>query len=164
MEKTAKSILSEKSKLRIGKLANSFPQAKSIVLPILHIINDQFGFLNIDALKEAAELSGVEGIFFEEAANFYTMFPQKPVGKYLIQVCHNISCTLLGAESLLEYLKENLKIDVGGTTADRQFSLVAVECLGSCGMAPVMQINDTYYENLTKAVVDEILEKLRNKA
>jgi NADH-quinone oxidoreductase subunit E len=164
MNRTINETLSEQSLARIKALIDQFPQNKSIVLPVLHIIYEQFGYLDKKAITQIAELTGVPDIYFEEAANFYTMFPLKPTGKYLIQVCRNISCSLLGAEGLIAYLKDMLDIDLGGTTPDGLFSLVTVECLGSCGTAPVMQINDTYYENLTKAKVDQILESLRDKA
>ncbi|RKX21133.1 MAG: NAD(P)H-dependent oxidoreductase subunit E, partial [Candidatus Zixiibacteriota bacterium] len=98
-----------------------------------------------------------------EAASFYTMFPKEPVGKYLIQVCHNISCALLGADSLIGYLEEKLAIKKGETTSDNMFTLISVECLGGCTAAPMMQINDRYYENLTREKVDKILEDLRNE-
>jgi NADH:ubiquinone oxidoreductase subunit E len=92
------------------------------------------------------------------------MFPKHPVGKYLIQVCHNISCALLGADSLIDYLKEKLGVDMGETTPDGLFTLISVECLGSCATAPMMQINDDYYENLTREKVDSILAELKAKA
>jgi len=92
--------------------------------------------------------------------SFYTMFNREPVGENLIQVCTNISCSLLSAEHIVEYIKNKLGIDVGETTPDNKFTLVTVECLGSCGTAPMMQINDTYYENLTEEKIDRILEKL----
>jgi NADH-quinone oxidoreductase subunit E len=161
MENTVPGQLSEKSLTSINALIDQFPQRKSIVLPVLHIIYAQFGYLEMKAMIQAANLTGVPEVFFEEAANFYTMFPLKPVGKYLIQVCRNISCSLMGAEGLVAYLKEKLGIELGGTTGDGMFTLVTVECLGSCGTAPMMQINDIYYENLTKAEVDRILESLR---
>jgi NADH-quinone oxidoreductase subunit E len=162
--KSPKELLSENSRRRVKELSDIFPDKQSIILPVLHVIYDQFSYLNSEAIKEAALVAGIPDVYFEEAASFYTMFPLEPVGKYLIQVCHNISCTLMGAESLIDYLKEKLSIKLGGTTADGLFTLVAVECLGSCGTAPVMQVNDTYYENLTKAKVDEILESLRKQA
>jgi NADH-quinone oxidoreductase subunit E len=163
MDTPEKSILSEKTIERLDKLLKVFPEKKSIVLPALHLVYEQFGYLDKPAIAEIAARTGVPDIFFEEDANFYTMFPTKPVGKYLIQVCHNISCTLMGASELVEYLKQKLNIEVGETSADGLFTLVTVECLGSCGTAPMMQINDLYYENLTKAKVDKILGELRLK-
>ncbi len=158
-----KSLLSEKTLERLEKLMTAFPDKKSIVLPALHLVYEQFGYLDKFAIAEISQRSGVALVYFEEGANFYTMFPTKPVGKYLIQVCHNISCTLMGADQLIQYLEDKLDIKVGETSADGLFTLVTVECLGSCGTAPVMQINDTYHENLTKEKVDRILTKLRQQ-
>jgi len=163
MDTANKSLLSERTIERLEKLLKVFPDKKSIVLPALHLVYEQFGYLDKPAIAEIAARSGVPDIYFEEGANFYTMFPTKPVGKYLIQVCHNISCTLMGADELVQYLEDKLDIEVGETTADGLFTLVKVECLGSCGTAPMMQINDSYHENLTKEKVDQILAKLRQQ-
>jgi len=164
MEETIKKILTTKTKNRLEELKSVFPQRQSVVLPVLHAIYDQLGYLDKQAIAEAAEIVEVPKVYIEEAASFYTMFPLKPVGKYLIQVCQNISCTLMGAEELVAYIKEKLNIEVGGTSEDKMFSLVLVECLGACGGAPMMQINDKYYEFLTREKVDKILDELRNQA
>jgi NADH-quinone oxidoreductase E subunit len=162
MEETVKKSLNKESIERLKGLEHEYPFKQSVVLSVLHVIYDQFGYLDNAAIEEAAEYMKIPEVYFEEAASFYTMFPLKPRGKYLIQVCQNICCTLMGAEELVDYLKEKLGIDVGETTEDNMFSLVVVECLGACAAAPVMQINDIYYEYLTRAKVDEILETLRN--
>jgi NADH-quinone oxidoreductase E subunit len=162
MEETVKKLLNKESIERLKGLEHEYPFKQSVVLSVLHVIYDQFGYLDKAAIEEAAEYMKIPEVYFEEAASFYTMFPLKPRGKYLIQVCQNICCTLMGAEELVDYLKEKLGIDVGETTEDNMFSLVVVECLGACAAAPVMQINDIYYEYLTRAKVDEILETLRN--
>ncbi len=162
MEETVKKSLNKESIERLKGLEHEYPFKQSVVLSVLHVIYDQFGYLDNAAIEEAAEYMKIPEVYFEEAASFYTMFPLKPRGKYLIQVCQNICCTLMGAEELVDYLKEKLGIDVGETTEDNMFSLVVVECLGACAAAPVMQINDIYYEYLTRAKVDEILEILRN--
>ena len=157
-------ILTPESVTRIKDAAARYPQAKSGILPALTIAYRQVGHLNPDLYGEIAGVLGVPAVEVAEAASFYTMFPKKPVGKYLIQVCHNISCALLGAEGLLTYLQDKLDIEVGETTSDNLFSLVRVECLGSCATAPTMQINHDYYENLTRAEVDRIIEKLTAEA
>lgn len=135
---------------------------RSALLPILSLIQKEKGHLANDAIEEVAEFLGLTPVEVREVATFYTMFNLKPGGKYHIQVCNNLSCSLLGAEYLIGYLEERLQIRVGETTPDHLFTLTTVECLGSCGTAPVMQVNEEYYENLTKEKVDAILEKLRN--
>lgn len=164
MEKTTKRLLSESSIKELNRLKDLYPQRKSIVLMVLHVVHDQFGFLKPDAIDEAAEIVGIPPMDFHQAGSFYTFFPRDKVGKYHIQVCRTLSCYLRGSEELVEYLIDKLKVKMGGVTEDGIFSLTEVECLGSCGTGPMMQINDTYYENLNKARVDNILEELRKKA
>lgn len=159
-----KKMLSEQSIKELERLKSLYSVRKSVVLMALHVVYNQFGYLNRKAMTEAAEIVELPVIDLEQAGSFYTMFPQEQVGKFHIQVCRTLSCYLRGAENLVEYLKQKMNIEMGGITQDGLFSLAEVECLGSCGTAPVMQINDTYYENLTKAKVDQILEDLKNKA
>lgn len=163
MQETIKKILTDESKKRLDDLRDKFPEKQSVVLMVLHVIYDQLGYVDKKAVEEAAVYMNLPKVLFEEAATFYTMFPLKPVGKYLIQVCQNISCTLMGAEGLISYLKEKLNLEIGGTTDDKMFSLVLVECLGACGGAPMMQVNDRYYEHLTREKVDNILDELRQQ-
>ncbi|MCD6249031.1 MAG: NAD(P)H-dependent oxidoreductase subunit E [candidate division Zixibacteria bacterium] len=157
-------ILTPESVTRIKDAAALYPQAKSAILPAITIAYRQVGHLNPDLYGEIAGILDIPAVEVAEAASFYTMFPKEPVGKYLIQVCHNISCALLGAEGLLSYLQDKLDIEVGETTSDNLFTLVRVECLGSCATAPMMQINHDYYENLSRAEVDRIIEKLTAEA
>ena len=157
-------ILTEESTKQMREKALQYPQRKSAILPALTIAYRQVGHLNNDIYKEISRVIRVPHIEVAEAATFYTLFPKQPVGKYLIQVCHNISCALLGADSLVAYLEEKLGIKKGETTPDKLFTLVTVECLGSCATAPMMQINQDYYENLTREKVDGILEELKAKA
>ncbi|MFZ5979776.1 MAG: NADH-quinone oxidoreductase subunit NuoE [Candidatus Zixiibacteriota bacterium] len=156
-------ILNDESVAKIKERVGLYPRSKSAILPALTIAYHQVGHLNEDVYKEISKIIKVPPVEVAEAATFYTMFPKEPVGKYLIQVCHNISCALLGADSLLAYLEEKLGIKKGETTKDNLFTLVTVECLGSCATAPMMQINQDYYENLTREKVDKILEELKAK-
>jgi len=164
LERTKKRLLSESSIKELNRLKDLYPEKKSIVLMVLHVIHNQFGFLKPDAIDEAAEIVGIPPMDFHQAGSFYTFFPREKVGKYHIQVCRTLSCYLRGSEELVEYLIEKLNIKMGGVTEDGMFSLTEVECLGSCGTSPMMQINDTYYENLNRARVDNILQELRKKA
>ncbi len=157
-------ILTQESVQRIKDKQAQYPQRKSAVLPALTVAYRQVGHLNDDVYREISQIIGVPILEIAEAATFYTMFPKQPVGKYLIQVCHNISCSLLGADSLIAYLEDKLGIKKGDTTQDGLFTLISVECLGSCATAPMMQINHDYYENLTPEKVDAILQQLRSEA
>lgn len=164
MSQDIKPVLSVDSISEIKRLKGLYPHRKSAILMALHVVYDQYGYINKDALKEAAELMDWPLLDFQQAATFYTLFPGKPTGKYHIQVCRTLSCHLNGAEELAQLLKSTLNIGMGQITDDGLFSLAEVECLGSCGTAPVMQINDAYYENLTRARVLQILDELREKA
>ncbi len=154
-------MLSETTQKRIAELKDRYPEKKTAILPAMHVILSEVGYYNQDMLKQVADLLELTEMEVSETVSFYTYFPREGVGKHHIQVCTNLSCSLLGAEQLVEYLEDKLKIKVGETTPDRLFTLSTVECLGSCGTAPVMQVNQIYYENLTKAKVDQILEDLR---
>ena len=157
-------ILNEHSVAEIKKRMVKYPVRKSAILPALTVAYRQVRHLNNDIYYEISDITGIPIVEIAEAASFYTMFPKEEVGKYLIQVCHNISCALLGADSLIGYLEQKLDIKKGDTTQDKLFTLISVECLGSCTTAPMMQINETFYENLTREKVDQILEDLRNQA
>jgi NADH-quinone oxidoreductase E subunit len=157
-------ILSEESVRLMREKAQQYPRRKSAILPALTIAYRQVGYLDGAIYREISRTIGVPYVEIAEAATFYTMFPKQPVGKYLIQVCHNISCALMGADSLIEYLEQKLGIRKGETTPDKMFTLISVECLGSCATAPMMQINHDFYENLTPEEVDRILDELRARA
>ena len=157
-------ILSPESVQEIKEKVAQYPRAKSAILPALTVAYRQLGYVDAAVYKEISRVIEIPAVEVAEAATFYTMFPKEPRGKFLIQVCHNISCALLGADSLIKYLEEKLGIKKGETTEDNLFTLISVECLGSCATAPMMQINHDFYENLTPARVDTILEELKAKA
>lgn len=156
-------MLSDKAKSEIQKLKTRYPHPNSALLPALALAQKEHGWLSPEVLEEVAEVMELSPAQVGSVASFYTMFNRRPVGKYLIQVCTNIACSLLGAEHIVEHLKRQLGINVGETTPDGRFTLMEVECLGSCGTAPVMQVNETYYENLTAEKVNEILAELRRR-
>jgi NADH-quinone oxidoreductase E subunit len=153
-------VLSERAKAEIDKVRGKYPDPKSAVMPALAIAQREKGWLSLETLAEIAELLDMPPAEVEGIATFYTMYRLRPMGKYLIQICTNISCSLLGAEHLAHYLEKKLGVAEGEVTRDGKFSWVQVQCLGSCGTAPVMQINDDYYENLTEARIDQILKEL----
>ncbi len=156
-------MLSSETRKKILQLKSRYPQARSALLPMLHLAQRQHdGWLSDEVMVEVAEVMGLSPAEVRSVVSFYTLFNRRPVGKHLVQVCTNLSCSLLGAEHIVEHLKRRLGIEVGETTLDGLFTLRQVECLGSCGTAPIMQVNDTYYENLTVERVDEILRHPSN--
>ncbi len=155
---------SEAAERELQEVVARYPDKRSAMLPALAIAQREQGYLTPEAYEWVAAALDTTPTWVASVASFYTMLRKEPVGRYLIQVCTNLSCSLLGARPLVEYLQEKLGIKVGETTADGLFTLITVECLGSCSTAPVMQINDTYYEQLTCERVDEVLAELRAEA
>jgi len=153
-------VLSENAKAEIKQFKGKYPDPKSALLTALHVAQREHGWLSPEVMRDVAEVMELPPTEVASVTSFYTMFNRQPVGENLVQVCTNISCSLLGAEHIVEYLKNKLGIDLGETTPDNKFTLVTVECLGSCGTAPMMQVNDTYYENLTEEKIDRILAEL----
>ena len=138
-----------------------YPRKEAAILPVLYLAQQEFGYLGQEAIEYVAQLMGQSPARVHGVVSFYTMLNTKPIGLYHIQVCRTLSCALRGAERLTGFLKKTLGIEVGQTTADGRFTLSEVECLASCGTAPMMQINDDYYENLTDEKVTEILASLK---
>jgi NADH-quinone oxidoreductase subunit E len=153
-------VLSEKAKAEIAQLKGKYPDPKSALLPALEIAQQEHGWLSEEVMREVGQAMDLPPTEVASVASFYTMLYTQPVGEHVIQVCTNLSCSLLGAEHLVDYISRRLGIEVGQTTPDGKFTLLTVECLGSCGTAPMMQIDETYYESLTEEKVDRILAEL----
>jgi len=151
---------SEQTKKKLQEIIARYPQKRAALLPVLHLAQREFGRISFEEEKAVASLLEIKPIEVREVVTFYSMFMREPVGKYHIQVCSNLSCAILGAENLIDYLKEKLGIGLGETTADQKFTLTTVECLGACEYAPCMMINFDYYGNLDQSKIDEILDKL----
>ena len=154
-------ILNESTIKEITTRMERYPSRRSAILPALTYAYRQVGHLNADVYKEISRIIRIPYVEIAEAASFYTMFPKKEVGRYLIQVCHNISCALLGADSLIGYLEEKLGIKVGETTPDGRFTLLVQECLAACGEGPVVQVNDKYHTFMTIEKTDALIEELK---
>ena len=137
-----------------------YPDKEAAILPALHLAQREFGYVSDEAILRVAEILGFTPARIEGVATFYTMYNRRPVGKYHVQICRNISCSLMGAEHLIEHVSKKLGIKPGETTADGKFTLTKVECLGSCGTAPVLQLNDDYHEDLTEEKIDALLAGL----
>ncbi len=132
----------------------------SLTIPCLRRIQEDRGYIADSDIAELVAYLGIPRIQVDEAIAFYTQFTRKPLGKHHIQVCHNVSCSMRGAEGLVAHLRSRLGIGPGETTPDRNFTLTTVECLASCGTAPMMMVGDSYHENLTPASVDALIEEL----
>ncbi len=153
-------MLPERLREEIRAVEKRYSTKRSAVMEALRIVQREKGYIEKEDMEEIACMLGMRPVSVNEVTAFYTMYNIQPVGRYHIQVCRNISCSLLGAEHLISYMERLLNIKVGETTQDGKFTLSTVECLGSCGTAPMMQINDTYYENLTEERIEEILKGL----
>ena len=159
-EQMAEVKISSRIKKEIKELAGRYPDPKAATLPALWLVQGELGWISPQACTAVAELLDLPPAHVLGVATFYTMFKKKPTGRYLIQVCSTLSCALMGSEHVVDYLEKKLGISCGETTADGKFTLMKVECLASCGTAPMMQINDDYYERLTEAKIDQILDSL----
>ena len=155
---------SESARKEISAKMEQLPDKGSALIPALYVAQREFGYISPEVMECLAAELGMPVSEVRAVATFYTMFSKEPVGRYHIQVCQNLTCSLLGAESLISHLEKKLGITCGNVTPDGKFSLSRVECLGSCGTAPVMQINEDYFENLTAEKIDQILADLGNGA
>lgn len=153
-------MLSEAALKEIDDIQKKYPTKRSAVLPSLYVAQGEQGYVTQEAMSEIARILDIPPTQVYEAATFYTMYNKKPVGKYHIQVCANLSCSLLGADHLVDYISGKLDIKKGETTKDKKFTLSTVQCLGSCGTAPMLQLNDDYHEDLTEEKIDKILDGL----
>lgn len=153
--------LSDAARRELLETAARYPIKRSAMLHGLRLVQQEAGYLTEQGMREVAELLEVTPHEVYDVATFYTLFYLRPKGDYLIQVCRTLPCALCGAESLLAHLEERLGIRDGETTPDGKFTLVTVECLAACDKAPVMQVNDDYYESLTPERVDRLLDEWR---
>ncbi len=147
---------------KIEALKSRYPSPKALSLPCLWMAQYQEGIISLDAIEKIGELIDIPSMEIYRVATFYTMFNLEPVSKYHIQLCKTLSCALCGKAEMLDHLKNRLGLSPGESSEDGKFTLTQVECLGSCGTAPVMQINDRYYENLTPEKIDAVLDSLGN--
>lgn len=145
---------------RFEKILSRYPDKQAAILPILNLAQEVRGHLSPQALDEVARLLDLSPAHVRGVATFYTMYNRRPVGRYLIQVCTNISCNLCGADEVLAAFLEHTGTQPGETSEDGRFTVVEVECLAACGFPTCVQINSKYYENVTPADVPAILESL----
>ena len=160
-------MFSEEALAIVQKIIRRYPEGKqkSALLPVLHLAQAEFdGWLSTETMDYVASLLSIRPIEVYEVVSFYSMFNSEPVGKCLIEVCHTGPCWLRGSDDIVAYLEKKLGVKPGETTADGMFTIKTVECLGSCGTAPMLQCGADYHENLTKDKVDTLLEQWRNSS
>lgn len=163
----AKQVINIDTKLteRINELISHYPEdkRKSALLPVLHEVQDAHdNWLSIELQDKVAEILNIKPIEVYEVVSFYTMYNQKPIGKYMFEFCRTSCCAIRGAENLMDYTCNKLGIKEGETTPDGMFTVVGVECLGACGYAPMLQLGDYYRENLTMEKVDALIDECKN--
>src|SRR5215470_645123 len=153
-------MISDQAKKRMRELADRYPVARSAVMPALHIVQQEEGYITDEGLQAVAEALNMTTDDVESVATFYTMYHQQPRGKKVIKVCNSISCYLRNCDALVEHLQQRLGIKAGETTPDGKYTLMTVECLASCSTAPALQVNDEFFENVTPESADALLAEL----
>lgn len=144
---------------KIRQTAKRYPDIRAALIPALHILQEEAGYLSPEGIRCVAQELNVTESDVYGTASFYSLFRWKRPGRNVIYVCHNLSCSLMGAESILEYLEKKLGVKEGESTPDGRFSFERIECIGRCDKAPSMMVNEDYHDNLTPEKIDEILKR-----
>lgn len=147
---------------QVDEIKKRYPTSQAALMPVLYMIQEKYGWISHEAMQYAARLLDVTEEHVLGVVTFYTMYNTKPVGKYHLQVCTNVSCMLRGAYDLMKSIEQELDVKKGETTTDEMFTITEVECLGSCGTAPMIQVNDDFHENLTIESTKTLLSNLKN--
>ena len=153
-------VFAEAQLAEVRRLQALYPSPRAALLPVLRMAQETFGHISLEAERYVAALFGLSPAHVHEVVTFYTLFFRKPVGRHVLCVCHNLSCTLMGGEDVIAYLEGRLGIEAGETTPDGRITLLRVECLCACEMAPMMQVDDAYVGPLTRETIDRVLEGL----
>jgi NADH-quinone oxidoreductase subunit E len=148
---------------KLSRILLAYPDRRAACLPALYLAQDELGWVPDEAIEWVSEKLDMSKSMVEGVATFYTMFNKEKVGKHHLELCTNISCSLCGAEQVLEAFEKELGIEAGRTTKDGMFTLTEVECLATCGMGPAMQVGDRIYEGITPGKVSEIIRELKEK-
>ena len=155
------SRLSEKNLVIAKEIIARYPRQKSALIPLLHLAQEQSGYISKDAMVHLGELVGVTSAEVYGTASFYEMFRFEPIGKYLINICGTMSCALMGAEELMHHAEKRLGVKAGGTTQDGMFTLAHAECQAACTEAPCLQVNYRYRLRVTPADIDNLIDDLK---
>jgi NADH-quinone oxidoreductase subunit E len=161
VEKRAEPYLTEQMKSELaGTYFPRYPTKRACLLPVLHAIQHQYGWIPTQAMEEAAEFLGLQPSEVLDTASFYEEYWLRPKGKYLVAVCRSLACEICGSNDVTERLKAKLGVELGETTADGKITLVEYECLGSCGTAPAALCNDVLHEDITPEQMDKLIDSL----
>ena len=137
-----------------------YPTKRAVLLPALHMIQHEYNWIPMKAVQEVAEFLDIAPAEALDTATFYEEYWLRPKGKYLVQVCRSLSCEICGSRQITEHLQNKLGVDVGETSGDGKFTLIELECLGSCGTAPAVLVNDVLYEDVTTQTIDQLIREL----
>lgn len=156
-------MISEAANKRIDQIIAQYPEKRSAIMPALYIAQDELGYINDEAIEWVSKKIGIAPVHIMEVATFYTMYYRRLMGRYHVQVCRTLSCALCGAKKLTEYLQHRLHIKPGEVSKDGMWSYEEVECLGSCGTAPMCEINDSFFENLTAEKLGALMDRIERE-
>ena len=151
---------SAQSQQECQRILACYPNREGALLPVLHLAQQEWGHLSEEVVGYLSDLLELPPARVSGVVSFYPRFRTRPVGEHLIEVCSTLSCSLMGSEEVVDYLREKLGIEVGETTSDGRFTLQRIECLAACGTAPVMMVDGELYESLTRKKIDQILDRL----
>lgn len=151
----------EDVKKRFEWILTRYPNKEAALLPTLHLVQETWGYISPEAVHYVSELLDLSPATVFGVVSFYDMYDQKPVGKYRLRVCTNLSCMVSNAYDIYERLCDRLQVKPHETTRDGRFTVLEVECLGSCGTAPVVQVNNDYHENMSVEKMDALVERLK---
>ena len=151
----------EEVRKRFDYILTRYPTKEAALLPTLHLVQETWGYIAPEAVHYVSELLDLSPATVFGVVSFYDMYDQKPVGKYRLRVCTNLSCMVSNAYDIYEHLCDKLQVNPHETTRDGRFTVLEVECLGSCGTAPVVQVNNDYHENMSVERMNALLEKLK---
>ena len=157
-------MFTEEELKKVQEIRSHYPENHGAVMGVLHMVQDKYGCISEEHIREVAALLEIPEEHVLGVVTFYEMYHQHPTGTYKLQVCTNVSCMLCNSDMVLDTIRKKIGIGIGETTPDGKFSVHEVECLGSCGTAPVMSLNKQYHQNLTPEKINQLLDELSAKA
>ncbi len=157
-------LIAEKYAQEIEGILARFPNKKSAVLPLMHLAQREYGYMSQEAMREVADILGLDPTHVLSLSGFYSLYYEEPVGKYVLEICNDLACALRGADEFVEMATNKLGVPVDGTTEDGLFTIKTVMCLGACDRAPMLQCNLKFEEHLDEEKFEQLLARLRAEA